>query len=156
MLRRLSIVLFAAPALVVGLSGPTSAAAETTTETAKNVVDTYLDIVPSCDGGPIYRVTTTTNTVQHVTTTGRGGEHTTFTVTGKVSLVPLDSTLGLPSYAGRLTVRGGFNGNGRVVNATSTYNVTLKGSDGSKATYHENRHFNTRPNGTLHFVFRCH
>jgi hypothetical protein len=137
---------------------PASAAPpETTTVTAKNVVETFLDTVPTCEGGgPLYVVTTSTNFIEHSTAFDDGRFHGTFTQSGKVSAVPLDPTLGLPSYTGRLAVWGGFNANGAETNGTFTFNITLTGSDGSKVSHHEVEHFDQRPNGTVHEFFRCH
>ncbi len=156
MLRRLSILLVAAFAVLFGLAGSVSAAPPvTTTVHEKGLVETFLDTVPTCEGGgEVYVVTTTTNYIEHGTEFDDGRGHFTFTQSGKVSAVPLDGTG--PTYTGRLAVWGGFNANGVETNGTFTFNLTLKGSDGSKISHHEVDHFDQRPNGTVHEFFKCH
>ena len=53
MLRRLTIALLTG--FLVLLAGPAYAAPTTTTTTTKGVVETFVDVVPTCDGGgPLY------------------------------------------------------------------------------------------------------
>ena len=56
MLRRLPVVLLAGLALFLGLAGPASATPPVTeTVTEKGVVETFVDVVPICEGGgPLY------------------------------------------------------------------------------------------------------
>jgi hypothetical protein len=141
-------LLFAAPAFA---QPPTT---ETTTQ--KGLVETFVDVVPSCEeGGPPYTITTTSNLVEHTTTFDDGRVHATFTQTGTFVAVPLDDPT-LPSFTGRFTVWGGFNQNGNTVNGTFTFNVRGTGSDGSTFSNHVTDHFNARPDGTVNEFFHCH
>ncbi len=155
MLYRLVVGLIAAVGLLVvavpALAGPPV----TTTTTQKNVVETFVDVLPTCEGGPLYEITTTGNSVEHTTVFDDGRVHATFTQTGTVVLVPLDDP-SLPSYTGKFTIWSGFNQNGTTVNGTFTFNVSLVGSDGSKVTNHVTDHFNERPDGSVNFFFHCH
>jgi len=156
MLRRLTVVLLAALALFLGLAGPASATPVTETVTAKGVVETFVDVVPTCEGGgPLYTVTTTTNVISHVTAFDDGRSHETFTQTGTFVAVPLEDP-SLPSYSGKLTIWGGFNANGSTVNGTFTFNIRGTGSDGSSFSNHSVDHFNTTPDGTEYFFTHCH
>jgi hypothetical protein len=159
MSRRLLVVLLGCLAVVVGSAAPASAGPPvTSTETATNVVETFADVVPTCEGegGPLYVVTVTSNVIEHETVFDDGRVHATFTQAGKVSAVPMDPTLGLPSYTGQLAVWGGFNANGAETNSTFTFNLKLTGSDGSKVSQHSVEHSDQRPDGTVHEFFRCH
>jgi hypothetical protein len=154
MLRRLTLVLLTT--FLVLLAGPAYAAPTTETTHEKGLVETFVDVVPSCeDGGPLYTITTTSNLVEHVTTFDDGREHGTFTQTGRFSAVPLDDP-SLPSYTGKFTVWGGFNANGKTVNGTFTFNVRGTGSDGSTFSNHNVDHFNVRPDGSANEFFHCH
>src|SRR4030095_1307523 len=87
----------------------------TETVTEKNVVETFVDVVPTCEGGgPLYPVTTTVNRISHITAFDDGRSHETFTDTGTFVAVPLEDP-SLPSYTGKLTIWGGFNANGKAV-----------------------------------------
>jgi hypothetical protein len=79
--------------------------------------------------------------------------HATFTQTGKVSAVPADSTG--PTYTGQVTIWGGFNQNNQSASGTSTFSVSLKGSDGSRISTQQVEHFSQRPDGTVHEFFKC-
>ena len=155
MLRRLALGLLAPFLLVV--AAPAYAAPPTTTTTAEQgVVETFVDFVPTCEGGgPLYTITTTTNRVEHETVFDDGRIHATFTDTGTFSAVPL-SDPSLPSYSGKVTIWGGFNQSGTTVNGTFTFNVRGTGSDGSSFSNHLVEHFNVRPDGTTNEFFRCH
>jgi hypothetical protein len=156
MSRRLILALFASLALTLtALGAPASAAPTTTTIHEKGLVETFPDVVPSCEpGGETYIVTTTSNLIMHETVFDDGRVHATFTQAGKVSAVPADGTG--PTYTGRFAVWGGFNANGSTVNGTFTFNVTLWGSDGSRVSNHQVDHFNVRPDGTVNEFFHCH
>ncbi|TDO27245.1 hypothetical protein EV643_1645 [Kribbella sp. VKM Ac-2527] len=128
----------------------------TETVTEKNVVETFVDVVPSCEGGgPAYTITTTSNRVSHITAFDDGRIHATFTDTGTFVAVPLEDP-SLPSYTGKFTAWGGFNDNGGAVNGTFTFNVRGTGSDGSTFRNHVTDHFNVTPNGTEFFFTHCH
>ena len=115
MLRRLAFGL-----LVVGLFMLASASAfaqpTNTTTHEKGLVEHFVDIVPSCEGGgPLYNITTTTNLVEHETIFEDGRVHATFTQTGKFTATPRNNA-SLPSYMGRFTVWVNFNQNVTTVN----------------------------------------
>jgi hypothetical protein len=155
MVRRLLVGLVAAGLLLVG--APAFAQPPVTETTVqKNLVETFVDVVPTCEGGgPLYTITTTSNLVEHTTTFDDGRVHETFTQTGTFVAVPLEDP-SLPSYTGKFTTWGGFNQNGNTVNGTFTFNVRGTGSDGSTFSNHVTDHFNERPDGTVNEFFHCH
>ena len=154
MVRRLLVGLLAAGLLLIG--APAFAQPPVTETTVlKDLVETFVDVVPSCEGGgPLYTITTTSNFIEHTTIFDDGRIHATFTQTGTFVAEPL--TAGLPSYTGKFTVWGGFNLNNQVVNGTFTFNVRGTGSDGSTFKNHVTDHFNERPDGTVNAFFHCH
>jgi hypothetical protein len=136
--------------------GPAYAGPTTETNTQKDLVETFVDVVPTCEGGgPLYTITTTSNLVEHETVFDDGRVHATFTQTGTFTAVPLEDP-SLPSYTGKFTVWGGFNQNGSTVNGTFTFNVRGTGSDGSTFSNSNVDHFNVRPDGTVNEFFQCH
>ncbi len=155
MLRRLTVLLLTG--FLVLLAGPAIAAPPTTTTTTtQGVVETFVDLVPSCEGGgPLYTITTTTNRIEHETAFDDGRLHVTFTDTGTFTAVPL-SDPSLPSYTGKVTIWGGFNQSKANVNGTFTFNVRGTGSDGSTFANHTVDHFNVLPDGTTQEFFKCH
>jgi hypothetical protein len=155
MFRRLAFGLIAAGLL--SLAAPAFAQPPTNTTThEKGLVETFVDVIPTCEGGgPLYTITTTSNLVMHETIFDDGRVHATFTQTGTFSAVPLDDP-SLPSFTGKFTIRGGFNQNGKTVNGTFTFNLRATGSDGSTFSFHEMDHFNVRPDGTVNEFFHCH
>jgi hypothetical protein len=155
MVRRLLIGLLAVGLLLIG--APAFAQPPVTeTTTQKNLVDTFVDVKPSCEGGgPLFTITTTSNLIMHTTTFDDGRIHATFTQTGTFVAVPLEDP-SLPSFTGKFTTWGGFNQNSTVVNGTFTFNVHGTGSDGSTFSNHNTGHFNTRPDGTVNEFFHCH
>jgi hypothetical protein len=155
MFRRITAVLLGVPLIL--LAGPAIAGPPTTTTTTtQGVVETFVDVVPSCEGGgPLYTITTTANSVEHQTVFDDGRVHATFTQTGTFSAVPLDDP-SLPSFTGKFTVWGGFNENGSTVDGTFTFNVRGTGSDGSSFANQNVEHFNALPDGTVHEFFHCH
>jgi hypothetical protein len=146
--------------LVAGLGvglGTVSAQAgtppETTTMHAKHLVETFSDVVPTCDAsGAVYEITTTSNLVEHETVFADGRVHATFTQTG--TFVATHPTL--PDFTGKFTTWGNFNFNGKTANSTFTFTVHGTGDDGSTFKHHETGHFNSRPDGSVHEFFRCH
>jgi len=155
MLRRLSVILVAGLALAFGLATTASAAPVTNTHHEKGLVETFVDVIPDCEGGgPRYEITTTSNLVEHETIFADGRIHATFTQTGRFVAVPVRA--GHPRYTGHFTTWGGFNQNGKTVNGTFTFNVHGKGSDGSTFKNHNVEHFNQRPDGSVNEFFRCH
>jgi hypothetical protein len=158
MLRRLLTVgLMTAGLLTIGAPAFAAPPVTTTTHT-KNFVETFVDIVPTSncsEEGPLYTITTTTNSVEHTTIFDDGREHDSFTQTGTFVAVPLEDP-SLPSYTGKITIWGGFNANGATVNGTFTFNLHATGSDGSTINTHQVDHFNVRPDGTVNEFFHCH
>ena len=155
MFRRLVFGLLAVGLL--SIAAPAFAQPPTTVTThEKGLVETFVDVIPSCDeDGAPYTITTTSNLVEHETVFDDGRVHATFTQTGKFSAVPLEDP-SLPSFTGRFTTWGGFNQNGKTVNGTFTFNLRGTGSDGSIVSFHTVEHFNQRPDGTVNEFFRCH
>lgn len=152
MFRRLAAVLAACCLALV--AGPAFAAADTDTRTEKNLVENFVDVLPSCEeDAPLYDITTTSNLVEHSTILDDGSMHFTFTQTGTFVAEPLDA--GLPSYTGRFTVWGGFNLTNNTANGTFTFSVTGKGSDGSRLRNTSVDHFNERSDGTVNQFFHC-
>jgi hypothetical protein len=155
MVRRLLVGLVAAGLLLVG--APAFAQPPVTETTVqKNLVETFVDVVPTCEGGgPLYTITTTSNFIEHTTTFDDGRIHVTFTQTGTFVAVPLEDP-SLPTYTGSFTIWGGFNQNNQSATGTFTFSARGKGSDGSRFTFHTTEHFNQRPDGTVNDFFRCH
>ena len=153
-MRRLLIVLLSTLGLFAGMAEPASAAPVTTITHEKDLVDTFVGVINGCDeAGPLYAVTTTTNQVTKETVKDDGTFHGTDHFTGKVVAAPLDSSL--PTYTGRWTGGGAFNGNASTFISVFTFSLTLNGSDGSKYSENEMIHFNERPDGTQNFFGRC-
>lgn len=144
-------------ALLFLVAGPAYAGPPTTeTNTQKALVETFVDVIPTCEGGgPLYTITTTSNLVEHETVFDDGQVHATFTQTGTFTAVPLEDP-SLPSYTGKFTVWGGFNQNGSTVNGTFTFDVRGAGSDGSTFSNSNVEHFNVRPDGSANEFFHCH
>jgi hypothetical protein len=156
MLRRLLTVGLMTAGLLSAGAPAIAAPPVTETNHAKNLVETFVDVVPTCEeGGPLYTITTTSNAVEHTTTFDDGRIHATFTATGTFVAVPLEDP-SLPSYTGKFTIWGGFNANGQTVNGTFTFNVRGTGSDGSTFSTNLVEHFNVRPDGTVNEFFHCH
>ena len=77
-----------------------------TTNTEKGLVETFVDVVPTCEGGgPQYTITTRSNLIEHETTFDDGRVHATFTQTGTFRAVPLEDQT-LPSFTGEFTTCG--------------------------------------------------
>lgn len=156
MLRRLVFGCLVAGLLLVSAAPAFADPPVTVTTHEKNLVETFVDVVPTCEGGgPLYTITTTSNLVLHETVFTDGRVHATFTQTGTFVAVPLDDP-SLPSFTGHFTTWGGFNANGKTVNGTFTFNVHGTGSDGSTFSNHVTDHFNVRPDGTVNAFFHCH
>lgn len=153
--RRFAMAAAVATALVTA-GGPAHAAPTTTTVHEHGVIETFVDVLPTCEADPAkYRITTTSNRVEHVTLFADGRVHETDTDTGTFEAVPKNAP-SLPSFTGHFTVWDGFNVNGKTVTGTFTFSVHGTGSDGSTLRNHVNAHFNVRPDGTVHEFFRCH
>lgn len=155
MFRRFAVIVLGAFMALV--PGPAYAGPPTTeTNHVKGLIETFVDVVPTCEGGgPLYTITTTSNGVEHVTLFDDGRVHATFTQTGTFSAVPLNDP-SLPSYTGKFTIWGGFNQNKSTVTGTFTFMARGTGSDGSTFSINTVEHFNERPDGTVHEFFHCH
>jgi len=157
MVRRLVVCLIAAAGLL--LTGGPAFAQPPVTETVhhKNLVDTFVDVLPSClPGAPLYTFTVTINSVEHSTTFVDGRIHGGVTQTGTFVAVPLADP-SLPTYTGRFVVHNGFFiENGQNVNNTFTYSVHGTGSDGSTVKTHLTLHRNVPPAAPINEFFRCH
>jgi hypothetical protein len=135
MARRLLVGLLATGLLLVG--APAFAQPPVNeTNVQKNLVETFVEALPTCqDGGPLYTITTTTNHVEHTTTFDDGRIHSTSTATGKLVAVPLEDP-SRPSFTGSFTARGGLKQqNNEIVNGTFTFSGRGEGSDGSRFTF---------------------
>jgi hypothetical protein len=157
MIRRALIGVLAAGLMTVFTAGTAAAAPETTTTNAHGLVDTFVDVVPTCDNSApaLYTITTTSNAVEHDTVFADGRVHATFTQAGTFVAVPLVDP-SLPSYTGHFATWGGFNQNSdSVVNGTDTFSVHGIGSDGSTFSVQQMEHFNTRPDGSVNEFFHC-
>lgn len=156
MVRRL---LVGALATVWLLIGAPAFADPPVTETInqKNVVNTFVDFLPdSCELGPLYTFTTTTNRVERSTTFDDGRIHGIIVETGTFIAVPLEDP-SLPTYTGQFTnLNTFFVQNGVVVTNTSTTHVHGTGSDGSTFKIYFTGHTNIPPTGTINSFFRCH
>ena len=153
-------LLVGALATVLLLIGGPAFADPPITETInqKNIVNTFVDFLPSsCElGGPLYTFTTTTNRVEHSTTFDDGRIHGTILETGSFVAAPLEDP-SLPTYTGKFTNRNSFFvQNGMVVTNTSTRTVHGSGSDGSTFKIHVTVHTNIPPTGAINEFFRCH
>jgi hypothetical protein len=155
MFRRLALGLIAIG--LFSVAAPAFAQPPTTDTTHENgLVETFVDVIPSCDeDGAPYTITTTSNLVEHETVFDDGRVHATFAQTGTFVAVPLEDP-SLPSFTGHFTQRGGFNQNGNTVNGTFTFNLRGTGSDGSIVRIHLVDHFNERPDGSVNEFFHCH
>lgn len=155
MLRRLLMVGLLTAGVTLTGAPAFAAPPETQTTTEKNLVETFIDVVPSCEEGPPYTVTTTSNVVEHVTAFADGRLHVTFTVSGTAVGVPLDDP-DLPTYTAKFTLREGFNINSTTETGTFTFNVRGTLSDGTTFSNHVDGHLNVRPDGTVSEFFHCH
>ena len=134
MIRRVLIGAIAAASVCVFTAGAATAAPETTTTHAHGLVETFVDVLPTCDNsGAEYTITTTSNLVEHETTFADGRVHATFTQTGRFVAVPLADP-SLPSFTGKFTTWGNFNQNSdSVVEGSDIFNIHGTGSDGSRS-----------------------
>jgi hypothetical protein len=151
--RFVTVVASVSLAVAFGFAPVAAAPPVTTTIHEKGLVETFPDVVPSCDNsGAVYEITTTSNFVSHETLFDDGRVHATFTQTG--TFVATEPSL--PDYAGKFTIWGNFNLNGKTVNSTFTFTVHGSGDDGSTFKNHVTEHFNERPDGSVNEFFHCH
>jgi hypothetical protein len=146
--------MFALVAGVLGvsaISGAAAGGADTATEHLHQETVVFYDYVPCHEELGAYRITAIINAVEHGTEKGDTA-HFTFTETGRFfaeavnadlvydpetdenTPVPADPTVDptKPTYEGRYTVWGGYNGNGNNEASTFTFSATGRGSDGSR------------------------
>jgi hypothetical protein len=135
------------------LAASATAAPKTETVTVKDT-ETFIDVLPMCEDSSPYEITLDYNLVEHSTVLADGREHGTFTQTATFVAKALEP--GDLDASGHVTIWGGFNGNGKTVNGTFTFNLSGTYSDGTKITFHTMDHFNTRPDGSENFFSRCH
>lgn len=153
-MRRVSVVLLAGLALLLGIAGPASAAPVTVIIHEKDFVEAFVGVINGCDeSGPLYAVTLTGNQVEKETLKDDGTFQGTTRQVAKVVAVPLDPSQ--PSYTGRWTLGGTFSGNRATLISVFTFSVTLTGSDGSTYAENEMIHYNARPDGAENFFGRC-
>ena len=156
MIRRLVAATLVAGLLVL-IGAPAYAAPPVTTTTHfKNLVENFVDFLPTCEGGPEYTFTATSNLVSHETVfIEEGRSHGTFTQTGTFVAEPPENS-NLPSFTGKFTILSGFNLNGKTETGRTTFIVHGTGSDGSTFKSHRQDRFNVRPDGSVNEVFGCH
>jgi hypothetical protein len=156
MFRRLLLVcLLTAGLLTIGAPAFADSPPVTETNVAKTV-ETFVDVLPTCQGGgTLYTITTTSTSVDRTTIFDDGRRHGHFTDTGTFVAVPVDDP-SLPSYTGKFQIAIDFNQNDTTVNFTVTFLNRGTGSDGSTFSSNEVDHFNVLPDGTVHEFFRCH
>ena len=111
MLRRLFAGVLAAGLLLL-IGAPAYAQPPVTTTThQKNLVETFVDVVPTPPARRRDRSTPSpppATLVEHSTVFDDGRVHATFTQTGTFVAVPLEDP-SLPSFTGKFTKWGGFN-----------------------------------------------
>jgi hypothetical protein len=130
------IVAVLAVAALPATAGAHGGKAETFTATFKDFEETFPEVNP-CSGVP-GTVTVTQNGVFHVTVHPDGHFHLTGTFTGPFTFVPDDPSE--PTFEGRFTTWFGENHNTNMANATFTFSVRGKGSDGSSLKFNAVAH----------------
>ena len=119
--------------------------------TAKNVSETFPDVVP-CTDIPAVITTTNANEIFHITVLANGTFWATFTEEGQFTAVPAVG----PTLSGHFAVWDGENLNLKNATMTATFNVTGTASDGSRFSAHTIMHLNFdatgQPHMTFHFV----
>jgi hypothetical protein len=151
--RRVLVVLGALAVAGVLTASASASPPVTETVTVKDT-DTFVDVIPSCEDGPLYEITLDFNTVEHTTTFEDGRVHATFTTTGTFEAEALEE--GSLDASGTFTQWGGFNNSGGNVNGTFTFSVRGKYEDGTRVNFHLTDHFNTTPTGAEFFFTKCH
>jgi hypothetical protein len=152
-IRRVLVVL-AALAVAGVLTASASASPPVTETVTVKDTDTFVDVFPSCDDGPLYEISLDFNSVEHTTAFEDGRIHGTFTTTGTFKAEALEE--GSLDASGTFTQWGGFNDNGGNVNGTFTFSVRGKYEDGTRVNFHLTDHFNTTPTGAEFFFTKCH
>jgi hypothetical protein len=140
---------------VLGLLGalltPMAALAQAETTTTHFSDTLSVPAVNPCTG-VTGTVTTTFKSVTHVTKLPDGSTHETTTVTDRFTFVPDDPSQ--PTYMGNETFWAGANLNSQNnFSATVTAHVIIKGSDGSRITFHVVAHITLHTDGTVTVEF---
>jgi hypothetical protein len=136
--------------LLVALLTPMAALAQAETTTTHFSDTTSTPDVNPCTGVP-GTSTDTVKGVTHVTALPDGSVHETTTVTDRFTFVPNDPSQ--PTYTGKSTFWFGANLNSQNLTSTVTFNVTAKGSDGSRITLHGVAHVTLHADGTVTVEF---
>ena len=132
-------------ALAGALLAPTAALATETQTIHTSDTDSFADVNPC--SGVAGTTTINFNDVFHITALDNGTSHVTGTTAGTIRFVPNDSRQ--PTYTGHFASWFGENVNSRNFAATATFNLVLKGSDGSRLKEHALFHFTVNANGTV-------
>ena len=136
--------------LLVALLTPMAALAQADTTTTHFSDTASSPDVNPCTGVPGI-ITDTVKGVTHVTALPDGRFHETTTVTDSFTFVPNDPSQ--PTYTGKSTFWFGANLNSQNLTSTVTFNVTAKGSDGSRITLHGVAHVTLHADGTVTVEF---
>jgi hypothetical protein len=136
--------------LLVVLLTPMAALAQAETTTTHFSDTTSTPDVNPCTGVP-GTSTDTVKGVTHVTELPDGSFHETTTVTDRFTFVADDPSQ--PTYTGKSTFWFGANLNSQNLTSTVTFNVTAKGSDGSRITLHGVAHVTLHADGTVTVEF---
>jgi hypothetical protein len=158
MFRFVRLGLVALGAAVALIATPVAAGAQppvvNETTTVKNVTETFVDVVPTCEeNAPAAEITITYNAIEHVTVFENGTVHATFTQTGTFVATVIDTGA---TATGTFTIWGGFNQNNQSVNGTFTFSVRGAFEDGTRINVHFVDHFNVTPTGAEFFFTKCH
>ena len=136
--------------LLVALLTPMAALAQAeTTTTHFSDTGSFPEVNP-CSGAT-GTLTIVTEGVLHTTALDNGTFHETGTDTGTFTFVPDDPSQ--PTYTGQFASWFGQNVNSRNFTETSTFNVALTGSDGSRLTVHVVAHVTLHADGTVTVEF---
>jgi hypothetical protein len=136
--------------LLVALLTPMAALARAdTTTTHFSDTASFPDVNP-CSGAT-GTATLDFKGVLHITTLDNGTFHETSTTTGTFTFVP--DVPSQPTYTGHFANWFGQNVNSRNFTETSTFNIVLRGSDGSRLTVHELTHLTVHADGTVTVEF---
>jgi hypothetical protein len=136
--------------LLVALLTPMAALAQAeTTTTHFSDTGSFPEVNP-CSGAT-GTATVDFKGVRHITALDNGTFHETGTDTGTFTFVPDDPSQ--PTYTGHFASWFGQNVNSRNFTETSTFNVALKGSDGSRLTVHLVAHVTLHADGTATVEF---
>ncbi len=158
-MKKVLIALAAATVAGFALVLPAFAGPATTeTNTAKNVTESFTDVI--CEGGTVYDITATFNSIEHITIKD-ATIHVTFTEAGKFTAV--DPSTG-EVIEGSFAVWGGFNATGSEggivpgtpAQGTFTFSARGSGDMGTRIQTANVDHFNVTPGDSLNEFFHGH